>query len=253
MGLYDLPAPLFEQIDGWMSAWLGPVPRICLWALVVSVVSMTLYRVCSRQRLIHALQQQAKTARSSLFRYEGNFEGLKPLIRDCLIAPLRLIRVVLGPTLIASTPVICVAVWMSTAYGHVFPHPGDSIRLHMQPPTDIRAPDGATRIGTPGGWDIPWPPDGRSQVVLGLDGVVLFSLPTPVPVGVLHKRKWWNWIVANPAGYLPPETTIEQILMALPRRQVLTFGPSWARSWEWPFFALMIFSCLVIKKLLRIH
>ncbi len=78
------------------------------------------------------------------------------------------------------------------------------------------------------------------------------DVPLAAPVPVIEKHRWWNWLIANPTGYLPADAPVERVEVRLPALEVVPFGPSWMRGWEALFFALFLAFSLVIKKVGKI-
>ena len=85
------------------------------------------------------------------------------------------------------------------------------------------------------------------------DGTLLFSLPLEAAVPVVHQRLWWNSLIGNPNGYLPPESPVQEIAFDLERVEYLGIGPGWARTWELSYFLLLILCSLGIKVAFKIH
>lgn len=48
---------------------------------------------------------------------------------------------------------------------------------------------------------------------------------------VLHSRRWWNVLLANPAGYLPDAAGDLEITAQLPEPRLLGVGPGWLNHW----------------------
>ena len=102
------------------------------------------------------------------------------------------------------------------------------------------------------GWLVAWPEESQS-VLLAIDGESVLTLPLEQNIAVIHKQQWWNFLVANPLGYLPEDSTIEQITIDLPERQVLNFGSGWMRGWMFTFFVTFLLSSVGFKFVLRIE
>lgn len=253
MGIFNLPAPVFEGLDRLMGVWLSPAARLGVWALLASIVSMALYRGCSRQAGIRAVQEEAHAARRALLGYDGDFAGFSMLARASLAAPLRWLVLVSGPALLASLPVVLVVVWLDGEYGYDFPSAGQTVEIRLDPPMVGGLWTGKDEAGAAGVRFIAWPSAGHSERLLDELGDTLLALPHAAPVPIIHKRRWWNTLVGNPAGYLGDGSAIDSVSLGLPRQDVLGFGPTWARSWEWPFFALLLLFSAIAKKLMRIH
>ena len=82
--------------------------------------------------------------------------------------------------------------------------------------------------------------------------VVYAGLGARPPAAVVHKRVWWNALLGNPAGHLPDGAAVEEVRLALPAREVLPFGPGWARGYELTYFAAVLAASLAIKVVFRI-
>lgn len=239
-GLLDLPAPLLEWIDQRLSAVFPAPVAIALWAVVTGIVCLELYRILSPQERIERLKQETRVAQQQLSEYDGEFDGAWPLIRHLLRASLERVGIVLPATLVAAYPVLAVLVWMSNSYGYFFPDEASDV------PVEAEAPLVAQWLNGDGGGS----PHVRATTP---DGEIVIDEPLIAPVPVLHKREWWNWLFANPAGYLPPDAPIERIGIGLPKRQVIAAGPDWLRGWEAVFVPVMFVAALVYKSVRRIH
>lgn len=243
MGIFDWPNGLFAWIDGRVD-FLPPAARLVLWALFGAVLSMALYKATSPQRRIVAAELEAKATRQALDRFEGDFAEAWPLIGQSLRAALRRLWLVLPPTLVASLPVLAMILWLSTSYGYRAPDAADAVpvavtpagfsgELLPQPPHEAMTAGSRVRVTDPGG------------------GVVV-EIPLPAPVPTVEKRRWWHFLVGNPAGYLPADGAIERIDLGLAPQEFLPIGPSWLRGWEFLFFTVLLLCSIAIKKLARI-
>ncbi len=254
MGILDFPGPLFEWVDTLLRPGLSPIARLSVWALAAAAASMGIYRLSSSQEKIKAVQDKVNGAQQALVRYEGEFAGLLVLIRSCLVLPLQQVGLVLGPALLGSLPAVCLILWISTVYGHDFPQAAQEIEVRLSPPTRNVSWTAGTRAGADVGvWRLAWPAAGKIVDLRDEAGRSLLSLPLEFPVAVIEKRRWWNTLTGNPVGYLPADAEIDSVSLALPEQEVLGFGPAWLRSWETPFFALLVVFSVAIKILFRIR
>lgn len=248
MGLFDAPAPLFNWLDTQMGNVAPPEVRIAVWGIAGGVVSMLIYRAISAQDRVARAKLELAEARRDLDSYDGEFTGAWPLMKRLLGLALAQVGRVGWPAVIASLPLLCLLAWASTAFGYRYPPAGTN-------------PDIETR---PAGYQAQWHDPGsadaarasiRSPRIVVRDnslGVIVdVALVEPVPV--LHKRKWWNTLIANPAGYLPQEGSLNSIHVALPRREYLPFGFDWMRGWETAFFAPLLLASIALKILIRIE
>lgn len=238
VGLLDLPAPVFAAVDGVLQA-LPPFARLLLWGIVAGLGSMLLYRALSPQRRIVQAKSAMRRARQALDHHDGEFSEARPLLKELLTQSARQFSLTVPTTLATAVPIAALFVWLGSAYGHAYPPPAAEVDVRVQP------------AGLNGQWIDAGPVPGvRVTDALGTD-LGVFELHAPVPV--LHPRRWWNTLIANPAGYLPDHIPVQRVDMSLPRQQHLAVGPPWARGWELPFLCALLVSALAAKAYLRIH
>ncbi|WP_163269253.1 hypothetical protein [Chelativorans alearense] len=238
MGLLDLPSSTLSAIDGWLSPVLPPAARLLVWAALGAVLSMEIYRLLSPQSRIVQIKRSFEEMRRRVAGFDGEFEDVWPDMRRMMSLALRRIMLVFPATIAASLPLLVVIVWISTQYGATYPPANEPVRVSV--PGGFEGRWVGADVGTP-----------RAQV-MDRDGRSVADIAVLEPVPVIHKRLWWNILIGNPAGYLDDALPFDQIDIALPRRQILPFGPSWLRGWEVTFFAAMIAFALAYKSARRI-
>lgn len=255
MGILDLPAPVFGVLDETLAMAFPPFIRIAVWALLGSAISMLLYWWLSPQHKISDIKRRATAARMELASYDGEFDGLLRVAMNTIGLSFRQIGIVLGPTLLASLPLLCLLVWISNVYGLRLPAPGDSVSIQTLPltaPVSWRG-GSASPADAQGHWAVPWPSAEAPVRLEDSEGGLLVSLPVAMAIPVIHKRQWWNALIANPAGYLPDDALLDRVDLQFPALEVIAFGPSWLRSWEASFLTLLVIFSVSIKLVFRIH
>ena len=246
-GLLDLASPLLSDLDRAMAPLLPPAARIALWALVAASVSMALYAVISPQQRLRRAKASGEEAKQALDSHDGSLAEAAPLIGRMLSAAFLQLGLVFGPAFVAATPVLFMIVWMSGAFGHFVPASTAQVPLRVVP-TELQVhwqplePDSETTSASD-----------RVQIrVTDRAGRLVEALELDEPVTILHKRRWWNFLIANPLGYLPAEGILESVEVGWPRQQILTVGPQWLRGWEAIFFGLLLAASLAIKLVFRL-
>jgi hypothetical protein len=239
MSLLD---PLFWAF-GQFDAQLARLPaglRLAIWAALGAVVSLELYRLAAPQHRIRDLQLALRQAQERVARFDGEFAEGWPLIRGMLALALKRVWLVLPGTLIASVPLLVLILWLAVAYGAFYPPAGSEV--------GVRAP--GSLIGR---WIEADAGTGRRQVeVLTPQGDLVTRTEVAAPVSVIAKRRWWNAILGNPAGYLPEDSPVDWVEIELPRQQFLSAGPWWLRGWEAIFLPSLVLIALGYKTLRRI-
>jgi hypothetical protein len=211
---------------------------LALWGLASGVASMWLYAMISPQRRIAEGKRAQYAARLELDGFDGEFADAWPLIRRLLGSSLGQVRRVLMPAVLASLPVLCVLVWLSNAYGYQPPQRDTPIQVM---PAELQER-----------WQTTDSPQPQIEIHDSQGGLVTrVVLGAPVPT--MEKRRWWNLLIGNPAGYLSSDGTVERLQPELPRRQHLPFGPDWMRGWELVFLFATVVASLVLKRWRGIH
>lgn len=234
MGLFDLPAPLFLWVDGQLGS--SALLRLLIWGAVGGAASMLLYLLLSPQRTIANGKRELQMAHRALDAHNGSFEEAQPLLRRLLWLALRQVGRTGGPALLASLPVICLLAWLSNSYGYSYPAVAETPRLQTEPAALVAE------------WLEGDPPGVAFDV-----GERRVAVPLAAPVPLLHKQRWWNLLIGNPAGYLPDEAAAETIHIGLPQRHYATLGPDWLRGWMTPFFTALLAVSIALKVVIRIE
>jgi hypothetical protein len=256
MGLFDLPAPLLGAIDGWLGAALPPAVRILLWGVLAGWLTMVLYRAFSRQETISALKARQKEHQKHIAGFDGEFNELLPLIREALGTGLRQLGLSLGPALLATIPVLFIITWVAGEFGYQSPAPGDTLTIAIDPSeadrNGLQWLPGTAVEKTASGWSLTWPGN-DDRVALQRAGKTLLELPGERNIAVIHKRRWWNRLMANPLGYLDDGDPIDTIHIGLPAQRFIPAGPAWMSGWMFFFFGSFLLSSLAFKLLLGIE
>lgn len=242
MGLFDLPAPLLAWLDAALAGFVPPLGRLAIWGVIGAVVSMLLYRAVSPQARIARGKRRLAEARRELNDYEGELGDAGPLIFHMLGVAMRQVGRTTLPAVIASLPLLALLVWLSTAYGHTWPQSGVTPAVTVEPERFQ-----GRWLGRPAPGEPP-----RVRIADGNGGPVA-EIPLREPVPVVHQHQLWNYLIGNPAGYLPEDSAVEQVRVALPSPDYLGFGPGWMRGWAVPFFLVLVSASIAIKVVARIE
>lgn len=249
MGLIDVPAPLFDLLDAWAAGQLPETARLALWAALGGGVSMAIYWAVSPQAELARTKDRVIKLRATLAAYDGELRGARRLLLDMLGTSLHQVRLVLAPAVLASFPLISLIVWLDTRYGYVVPSVVSDVEARAVP-NEYHARLTSNGAGPPG------PGSGGSAgtlVVSDWNGDPLARMPLSTPVPLVHKRRWWNWLMGNPAGYLPNDIALDRVEIDWPRREFISFGPPWVRTWHSVFLLTLIISSLGLKWAFRIR
>jgi hypothetical protein len=252
-GIFDIPAPLFGLIDAVLAGVLPDTVRLVFWGVAAGAGSMGLYWLTSPQKKLEQAKQNAIAARQALSSYDGDFDGIFPLMVRSLSSSGRHFGLALGPALLGSLPVIFLMVWMSGGYGYRMPEAGTDVTISAVGQSAPLAWTDGTEPATENSWTVTWPAEGENLSLTDAAGGALLSLPLSHPVPVRHKRVWWNMLFANPLGSLPGDAPAEAIEIGLEAKVFVPFGPGWMRGWEALFILVVLIASVAIKLIFRIR
>ncbi len=237
MGLFDLATPVAQRIDAVMATAVPAPSRVALWALLASILSMAAYRCSSNQREISRLKASIASTRAAIRQAPpDDYEKAMASSKSLLALSLRHVMRALGPTLVAGLPVLFVFSLLQQNYSYEQPQPGTTL------PATLILEDGATETLA-----VAFPlsePRILDEIIPG------FAPETPVPA--LAKPGWSDWLFANPAGSVKPQSALREIAIAVKPQRFVGFGPDWIAGWEALFLTLMVVFSLTIKRVFRI-
>ena len=255
LGLLDLPAPVLDFVDGILATIHVPaVARLMIYGGIGGWLSMLLYRRTSPQQRLTALRAELAQVQAAVIKHDGDFGEMQGLIWRQLSLSLRQLGLTLAPALIGALPLLFSMPWVSNRFELIEPNAGQSTRICTDPidaaktlhwPDSIAAEEGC--------WKISWPQPSSPMALMDTNQRELIALPTPVPTTVVHKFHALNWLVANPAGYLPDDASLDAIHIDMPQQTFLPWGPTWLRGWELPLFFAAFAVSIALKLRWKLH
>lgn len=256
-GALDLVFPLFDALDASLRLLsLHPVIRLALWGALSGAAAMLCYRLLSRQESIRTQKAKVKETRRALSA-AGDAEP-DEAVRLALTnvgEAFRLLAMVIVPSLLSAIPVILVLFWLGNVYAYETSDEGDVVDVEIEPPlgsVEIRMDSKSALESDSGRFDLTYLRDEALTVSVAGDVVYEGKVDSP-PVPVVHKHRWWNYLVGNPAGYLPPDSPIEAIRFHWDRALYVQFLPRWMSTWEFTYFLSLFVAALLLKFRLRIE
>jgi hypothetical protein len=242
-GVFDLAAPLFDAIDNTLGLALPTWMRVLLYALFAAWLSMWLYARLSPQRRLHAVRRSLRATQRRMLDDDIEFDEVLRRSRRSLGLASAQVWMTLWPTLLIAIPLLFLLSWMSNRFDAQLPASGVAVALCVVPPSMAASlqssqTDSKPVIDDGGCRQLQWP-DAASPIMFSDGRQKLLQLPLAHPVGILHKRQWWNFFLGNPLGYIPVDSGIDEIHIALPGIELVPFGPSWMRGWLPSFLVVM--------------
>jgi len=257
--LFDLLSPALKWLDDLLrdGLALAPVWRIAVFAALGSVASMSLFKALSDQAALAELKRQIRAVQKELARPATQSRKLKEVIQQNLKLTIKQMWLSLWPALIASVPLLFLLAFCSNAFGVTTPQAG--FRVTVTPQDMNGSASEYQWQGVNAQWDArknAWtfyqPGPGQSASLM-LGGQKQLTLPTVVATRVIHRKHWWNYLIANPAGYLDANLNIGQFVFNTPIQVIIDWGPGWMRGWLFAFMLFLVLFSIVIKLVWKIH
>jgi hypothetical protein len=224
--------------------------------VLAGVLSITIYAKLSPQASIAKLKKNTRRMQREMLSIDLEFADFLRLSKENMKTSVRLFVTVLGPALVSAIPVIFFALWIHTCFAYEAPViPDDLVVTAENRDIELRLFSGS-QMDEISGNEIHNRnlADSDAIVVMASNKVIYSGTPLSPPTPVIHKKRWWNVILTNPAGYLVEDAHIDSIRFNMSKKQVLKkWMPGWATGWEIPFFVFVLLSALGIKLGFRIE
>lgn len=246
-GVLNLAYPLLDLIDGLIGA-LPDAARLIFWGFVSGIAAMALYKVLSSQERIKALQAESKALRQQMMATDDAGEATR-LAGANLKLSMRTLGTVTGPAMLSGIPVIFILAWISASFATSTPPPGAVVPLRSQP---AEVTVSATPAAEAPGAALAWPGPEERITLADSTGIIYDAPPDDPPAWIVHKKRWWNVLLGNPAGYLADGAAADTVVFDVPDREVLGFGPGWMRGWAFTYLVSLLVVSLLIKLVFKI-
>lgn len=257
--LFDFLSPALSRLDSVLSdsLALAPVWRVALFAAFASIASMWLFKRLSNQDELATLKQEIKAVQKTLVGRDRSHGGLTADLLQNLKLTGRQLWLSFWPALLASLPVLFLLAFSSNQFGVEAAKTGS--RVYVTPIGLQGSPAEYRWHGVNAQWDARkkawtfYQPEPGQIASLMLERQQQLSLPTAVPATVLHRKYWWNYLLANPAGYLDANATIERFEFNTPTQVIINWGPGWMRGWLFAFMLFLVLFSVAIKRVWKIQ
>jgi hypothetical protein len=243
--------PFFRGIDSWMSQLL-PLPlRLVLWGVLSGALAMIIYVSFSPQERIANLKKRSRDLRKRLRDPDMEFKEFYALSIHNLKTSVKQLLFVTGPAIASSLPIILVALWIHSDFGYAFPSKISNNLMFVQKPLQNPTVSFEIQPSHTGNFkkDDSIDFSNANSFALSMDRKKIYEgNPFNPPTACLYKRKWWNFLIESPNGYLLPNSPIDQIRINVPKYRIIEGLPDWAAGWELPYF-LSVFACAMFFKI----
>lgn len=217
MGLFDLPAPVLNFVDGVYALVLPDIIRILIWAFTAVALGLLLYG-------------RLKENGSGNTSAKSGWRAYLPLVVGML-------------------PALFITAWMSNSFEYENPVPGKKVKMEFhsmisQNTSGLKSPP-RLRIDK---FEKQWPKlDGR-LVYRDTESSNGAALRASTIVPVVTKKSWTNAFFGSPVGYIPDGFAIQKIKFGAQVRKIFPFENYWLSNWKIWFLSALALAYFVLRK-----
>ncbi len=247
---------IINRLDTLLSSFLPLKVRIPLWGALAGTMVVSIFYAVSNRAAIAELKSTLRDLRTRMM--DPALEELSEyteLAKENLRVSVSLLLKVIGPALVAATPVVLIVMWVDTFHGHAFPTGGEAVKIFTVPEhgnIEIRPKHLMKHAG--GEVSLLQPEDNTDTITVLVDGKTVYSGRLFIaPQKVITKKSVWSFILPGLTGYILPDAPVEEIRLDLPKQRFFSSLPSWASGWELPFYAGLTFTAVILGFVLKIY
>ena len=248
---------LFEYlnvVDGWLAPYLSDLVRIGLYGAVSGFLALLIYVLLSNQSKLKKLKGEVKVLRNQMRVATLNYREMMQLSKKNVLVSLRLLGQTLKPCVLSSLPVILFMTWLSNYFSYTLPINGKTINVSIVPNTALVVVEPSKIAKQLGNGKYAVDIEAGERMWFSVDGKTVYEgIITDHPVPTIHKKRWWNSIIGNDAGYIRSNVPVDEIIFDLPRKQLIEGAPAWLSTWEFPFFLLLFVTSITTKVMFSIE
>jgi len=108
-----------SQIDDLFAGILSPALRALLWGTITAVVSMVIYARIAPQDKIRSLKAEQKSNKKLLKAYDGDFSGMRVLLKRDLGYSMKLVVISIVPFVVSLAPAVGLMYGLEAHYAEV--------------------------------------------------------------------------------------------------------------------------------------
>ena len=245
---------VFNSLDGFLALFLSDFVRACVYGALSGTVAILLYSILSNQPRIKALKSETRRLREQMRNPTLIYQEMIRLSITNLAVSLRLLGYVFLPCLFSSIPPMLFILWLSTYHSYALPPGGTPIGVTFVPENEKIVIKPSWTGSDLGNGKRAISVEAGEKIWFGVEDRTIYEgIITEPPVRSVHKKRWWNALMADDTGYIRSDAAVDEIVFAFPRKRFFARGPVWVRTWEFPFAALCLISAITTKWVFKIE
>jgi len=248
--------PIFDKIDNWTSNFLlFPIQNL-LWGIIAGIFAFVIYWLLSNQDYISDIKNEMKSIRKKMFDSALDDKSkYNTLAKRNLSLSFKLLGKILLPALLSIIPVVIIAIWYDMNHSYIIPFDEERIAIStvpMESNLDVQ-PYESTSKDINGNIFI-HPLDKSDEISISNNDKVIYSdQPFSKPIPYITKKKWWNFILGSPIGYLNDESKIDVVMFHYPEKILFNKMPRIINGWELMFFVGIFISALPLRIIFKVQ
>lgn len=249
MGLFDLLTPALMLVDQFLENFLPITALLIFWGLVSALLGVLVFKLTCRFDRLTTIKQQLADAQQTMIDHEGEFSELLPLAWKTIKLSLTRLRITVFPALLSVFAVLFVLVFLSNRYDAMEPEAGAEITYSISATEDPwywENPSTGDRSQT-----LVWPTEGQTLILTNGTEQVL-SAPFK-PVSIIHQKQWWNSLIANPSGYLPDDSAIDEVTFEFDAVDTPAWMDDYLGGWFWFYMLVTLIFSIILMVVFKVR
>ena len=218
--------------------------RIVLYGVVSGAAAMAIYLVLSSQARIAQTKTDIRAVRRRLLADETSGREAVTLTKRNFALSFQLLGQVLLPSLASVLPIIFFLAGLDARHALAL---ADAEVRWTPPEVALTIETADSVLSGQASIALPLPVAGGIRITDGRGGAVYDAPAQGWPVAYVHKRRWWNALLENEAGYLATSAPVDEVEFGFPRKTVIGVSPDWLGTWEAMYFVSLIVTTLGLK------
>ncbi len=253
--MINIVFPVINKIDYWISFLLTSPLQNLFWGLFAGALAFIVYLTLSNQSMISNIKDEMKLVRKQMFdpslekKSEYNI-----LAKRNLTLSFKLLGKIFLPAILSIIPIVIIAIWYDMHHSYYIPFAEEPVVINTQPKgldfvidhLDLTSEDLTST-------SLLHPQSKSDSILIFSNGNLIYSdQPFSVPVPIITKKNWWNFILGSPIGYIIDDSPVETLVFKYPEKIQFNKLPKIIDGWELFFFFGIFISAITLRIVFKV-
>lgn len=254
--MINLIFPIFDKIDSWTATFLPFPVQNLFWGIIAGIFAFFVYWWLSNQATISDIKNEMKSIRKKMFDSSLDDKAeYNALAKKNLSLSFNLLGKIFTPAILSIIPVIIIALWYDANHSYVIPFNKEKVTVTAVPNNHNLDILPSVNMSIENDGSIVIQPLSKSDeiAVLGDTKQIYSGTPFIKPIPYITKKKWWNFILRSPVGYLSADSMIDVIFFNYPEKILFKKMPHFINGWELLFFVGIFITALPLRLIFKVR